>query len=303
MRISERRTSDGGYVGVWTNVTAQKKREFDLTQTRNSLFDQARQLAHLAETLQQARRSADRANEEKSRFLASMSHELRTPLNAILGFSDLIRNQIYGPLEPPRYREYIHLIHKSGSHLLALINDVLDLSKIEAGKMELDPQELDAHAMLAEVSTLMVGLAAERGVKLETAVAGAVDTVWADRRAIKQILINLLSNAVKFTSSGGHVLVTIDGDAGESRISVSDDGIGMSADDLRKALQPYGQVRADIARRNEGTGLGLPLAKSLTELHGGQLDIRSEKGKGTTVVIRLPRRIAQPPPLQLAVGV
>jgi len=299
MLASHRRTSAGGYVTVRTDITAQKQREFELTQTRNRLIDQARQLARLAETLRQARLAADRASQEKSRFLASMSHELRTPLNAILGFSDLMRNQIYGPVEPVQYGEYVRLIHDSGSHLLSLINDVLDLSKVEAGKMEMEMEDLDAAAMLGDVEILMTGLAAERGVTLKTAIGDGIKTVYADRRAMKQILLNLVSNSVKFTPEGGEVRITVEiGTAGDICVAVADTGIGMSTEDLTKALQPYGQIRAEIARPNIGTGLGLPLAKALTELNGGQFEIRSEKGKGTTVTLHLPRPSA-PPALKL----
>jgi PAS domain S-box-containing protein len=287
---SHRRTSNGGFVTVRTDITAQKQKELDLELAKSQLERQAEQLVSLAETLQEARLEAVQASQVKSQFLANMSHELRTPLNAILGFSDLIRNQIYGPLEPTRYREYIGMIHDSGSHLLSLINDVLDLSKVEAGKMELQVREFRSRELLSHVSSLMSDMASRRGVTLQA--GGVVDCpiLHADERASRQIVINLVSNAIKFTPQGGRIRVSIENAGNASKIVVADTGIGMNTEELTRALQPYGQVQSDLAVKAVGTGLGLSLVKALAELHGGQLDVRSEKGKGTTVSVTFPWR-------------
>jgi PAS domain S-box-containing protein len=285
---SHRRTSDGGFVSVRTDITAQKMKELDLELARVQFERQAEQLVALAETLQEARVEATQANQEKSRFLASMSHELRTPLNAILGFSDLIRNQIYGPLEPPRYREYVGMIHDSGSHLLSLINDVLDLSKIEAGKMELKISELDSRDLLNHASSLMSNMASQRGLTFQTTVAVDCPTIHADERGAKQIIFNLVSNAIKFSPEGGRIKISIENAGGVPRIVVVDTGIGMSAEEVARALQPYGQVQSDLAVKVAGTGLGLPLVRALAELHGGELDVKSEKGRGTAVSVTFP---------------
>ncbi|HVT49922.1 MAG TPA: ATP-binding protein [Dongiaceae bacterium] len=287
MRISERRTGDGGYVGVWTDITALKQRQAELQHAKERVEAQAPQLVALTETLMRAQQEAESANRAKSRFLASMSHELRTPLNAILGFADLIRTEIYGRVEPARYREYIDLIHQSGSHLLSLINDVLDISKIEAGKMELDVAEMEGGALLDHASRLMRDMAERRGVELRTeAEIGCV--LHADERAVRQIMFNLLSNAIKFTPPGGHVQASVAAHGDGVQIVVADSGIGMTPVDLEQAMKPYGQVRSEIAARSVGTGLGLPLSRSLVELHGGRLDVESEKGRGTTVKVWLP---------------
>jgi two-component system cell cycle sensor histidine kinase PleC len=296
MRISERRTGDGGYVGVWTDITALKQREAELQQAKERVEAQATQLVALTETLTRAQQVAESANRAKSHFLAGMSHELRTPLNAILGFADLIRQEMYGPIESARYRDYIDLIHQSGSHLLALINDVLDISKIEAGKMDLDVAAMDGGALLDHASRLMLDLAERRGVELRTeAETGCV--LHADERAIRQIMLNLLSNAIKFTPSGGNVRASVATQDGGVVIAVADSGIGMTPLDLEQAMKPYGQVRSEIATRSAGTGLGLPLSRSLAELHGGRLEVASEKGRGTTVSVWLPRieALAVPP--------
>ena len=233
------------------------------------------------------------ASKAKSEFLAAMSHELRTPLNAILGFSEVIQGELYGPLGHPKYREYAEDVHKSGVHLLDLINDVLDLSKIDAGKMELRESRFAVSELVAE-SLLLVQGKARGHVELRVAVSEGL-SITADRRFLKQILLNLLSNAIKFTPQGGTVRVTAEHRAGHGlALSVSDTGIGMSPAEVATAFSHYGQIDSHIARTHHGTGLGLPISKSLAELHGGDLVAQSTKGEGTRITLLLPEaRVSQ----------
>jgi two-component system cell cycle sensor histidine kinase PleC len=244
----------------------------------------------LAETrLSEAVQMAEAANRAKTEFLAAMSHELRTPLNAILGFSEIISKQLFGPVGVPRYLEYANDVHASGQHLLSMINDILDISSIEAGAAKLTDDLIDP-AATADVCLRLVLVRAEQGkVELCNMVPRDLPVIIADERRVTQILLNLLSNAVKFTLPGG----TVSLEAGLSDDSgivfrVTDTGIGMRSEDIAVALAPFGQVDSGYARRFEGTGLGLPLAKSLTELHGGRLSIESAPGKGTTVAVCFP---------------
>ncbi len=246
-------------------------------------------MTRLAEDRDRARRAADEANRGKSRFLANMSHELRTPLTAILGFSDVMSGEIFGPIEPPRYREYIDLIHESGEHLLSLINDILDLSKIEAGKMQIVVLPVSTAELVRQSSSLMRVMATERGIDLALKVAPDCQVLHADERAARQIILNLLSNAIKFTPAGGRVTLAVQAIAEDGvEISVTDTGFGMTPDEADRALQLYVQVDSDVARMALGTGIGLPLVKALAELHGGQIRLDSKKGKGTTVAVFLP---------------
>jgi signal transduction histidine kinase len=217
-----------------------------------------------------------------------MSHELRTPLNAILGFADVIRQHMFGEISPSRYRDYAQYIHESGSHLLEMINDVLDLSKIEAGKFELKIENLDAPAIAQSGSKLVLGMAKENGVNLILD-SDICPVIHGDSRAVKQIIINLLSNGVKFTARGGFVTLQIReiGDIG-AEIVVTDTGIGMSKDDIEKALDPFGQIDGTLARRHRGTGLGLPLVKNLAEMQRGFITIDSAPSRGTRVSVFLP---------------
>ncbi len=238
--------------------------------------------------LEQARADAVDANHAKSRFLASMSHELRTPLNAILGFSEMIEGQFYGPAGDKRYTEYARLIHVSGKHLLSLIRDVLDLSKIEAGKMDLHPEPVDVTAILDEAQDL-VGANSNLDDRLSVEIMNDLPLLLADRRAVIQMAVNLLSNAVKFTPATGAIALcaTLRQDGGIS-IEVRDGGVGMAKADIPKALSAFGQIDGELSRKHEGTGLGLPIVTSLMELHGGHFALDSELGKGTTACLLFP---------------
>jgi signal transduction histidine kinase len=238
----------------------------------------------LLKQLALSRDAAENANRAKSAFLASMSHDLRTPLNAIIGFSDYIRLRVSGPLSPAKYGEYIEHIHTSGNHLLSLIDDVLDLAKIEAGKWELEDSELDLASVAAAAQTLVAPQAAKVGVTLTRTVAPDIILVG-DERAIRQVLTNLLSNAVKFSKAGGTVTVFArPSPDGGILLGVEDDGIGMTPDGLKKALEPYGQATpTQITVEGQGTGLGLSIVKALIEAHGATFRISSTYGKGTAV--------------------
>jgi two-component system, cell cycle sensor histidine kinase DivJ len=240
------------------------------------------------QALIEARDQAMSASRAKSTFLANMSHELRTPLNAIIGFSELMTREIFGGLGDARYHEYAQLIHDSGGHLLELINGVLDMSKIEAGKFELYQEVFDFEE-LALSSVRFVKLAAERGgVTLTRTVAPEANHIFADKRAVKQILVNLLSNGIKFTPRGGEV--TLDAHVNEQgvEIVVRDTGIGIAAHDIEKLGKPFEQAETAATRTKEGTGLGLALVKSLTGMHGGEVVLESALGEGTSVKVRLP---------------
>ncbi len=236
--------------------------------------------------LERARADAEAQNAGKSRFLANMSHELRTPLNAIMGFSDIMRQGLFGPLSG-RYAEYAELIHDSGGHLLDLISDVLDMSKIEAERFELARDVFDVRDTVAGVLRLMRGQADRAGVQLRGLLPRDPLDVVADRRAVKQIALNLLSNALKFTPRGGGVTVTVHADGNVLELVVADTGVGIGAEDLLRLGRPYEQAGGP-AQRAAGTGLGLSLVRSFAELHGGQMEIESRLGEGTTVTVRLP---------------
>jgi signal transduction histidine kinase len=235
-----------------------------------------------------ARDAAQRANRLKSMFLATMSHELRTPLNAIIGFSELMHNELYGPLGDARYHEYCGLVRRAGHHLLSLINDVLDMSKIEAGKFELHRQPFDLREVVHDCLELMRDQASKSTIALVEETGDRPLHVEADRRAMKQILLNLLSNAIKFTPHGGRVAVRAWAANGVMTLAVADTGIGIPADQVASLGNPFVQIRSSAGASHEGTGLGLALVRALTEIHDGRLSIESAAGKGTTVSVVIP---------------
>jgi two-component system, cell cycle sensor histidine kinase PleC len=244
---------------------------------------------------------ADKANKAKSEFLANMSHELRTPLNAIIGFSDILKRQLFGNLGDPRYSEYVTDINDSGNHLLAIINDILDLAKAEAGKLTLQEEDIDLVRCLDDAMRMCRGRAVTAGVNLNFANASESIYAHVDERLIRQIVLNLLTNAIKFTNEGGKVTLSIVAEPGHDiLIEVQDTGIGIAPQDIARVIRPFEQVETVLSRSHGGTGLGLPLTSKLTELHGGTFDIQSQVGKGTTVIVRLPaERLRESPVVAL----
>ena len=241
--------------------------------------------------LREAKEQAELASRAKTDFLANMSHELRTPLNSILGFSEILTRETFGPLGTAKYKEYSEDIHASGTHLLSLINEVLDLSKLEAGEFEIIESEIDVVETVNSCVKMVERRSTGEMASVTTEFADGLPRLLGDEMRLKQILLNLLGNAVKFTPPGGNVKVVarICEKSGRHTIEVSDNGVGIAEEDIPKVLEPFGQARDVHTRDHEGTGLGLYLAKSFTEMHGGTLDIVSGLGKGTTVTLRFPK--------------
>jgi signal transduction histidine kinase len=243
--------------------------------------------ARLFRELEEKGRELAQANQHKSDFLANMSHELRTPLNAVIGFSEVLGEEMFGELNE-KQSEYVDDIHSSGRHLLSLINDILDLSKIEAGRMELDVTTFDIRMALGNALTLVSERAERRGIALESKIDESLADMTGDERKVKQILLNLLSNAIKFTPEGGRVTLTAHGADSMVTISVRDTGVGISAEDQEHIFEEFRQVGTDYARKVEGTGLGLTLTRRFVELHGGEIAVESEPGAGSEFRITLP---------------
>jgi PAS domain S-box-containing protein len=243
----------------------------------------------IAGELHAAKEAADAASRTKSEFLANMSHELRTPLNAIMGFSEIIKNEMFGHIAVPQYVEYARDIYSSGAHLLDIINDILDLSKVESGKFDLTEENVAVEEVVFAVCNIIKGKADEKNLHIAPRLPGVMPRLYADKRALKQMMLNLLSNAVKFTPKDGEVCISagVDDD-GAVEIVVRDSGIGIAAEDMDKVFAPFGQVDSALAREHEGTGLGVPLVKAMVELHGGTLTIDSTPGKGSAVTLRFP---------------
>lgn len=250
---------------------------------------------------EEARRRAEAANNSKSRFLATMSHELRTPLNAIMGFSEVMHAEVLGPIGSARYKDYAGTIHESGRHLLHLINEILDLSRIEAGKYELSEERVRMADVTEDCHRLLKLKAEAKGLELIEQVADDLPPVWADQRAMRQICLNLMSNALKFTPKGGRITVSVEiAPGGGQRLSIRDTGPGIPANEIPKVLQPFGQGSLAHQTAEGGTGLGLSIVQSLIELHGGTFELKSELRRGTEAIVTLPaRRVLAPmKPLQ-----
>ncbi|GAW42573.1 Non-motile and phage-resistance protein [Brevundimonas sp. SH203] len=298
LQLSERFTSEGGSVVTAADITAIKREEAerrraadDLRATVDQLESSQEKLSLLARKYEVAMTRAEAANQAKSEFLANMSHELRTPLNAINGFSEIMASELFGPLNE-KYKGYAADILRSGQHLLSLINDVLDMAKIEAGKMTLHYEPVSLQEVCEDAVRLMRGKVQEAGLKIAVE-AGDLPDIEADHRGVKQVMLNLISNAVKFTPEGGAIVVSLKpfvGAAGEDRVRVAcaDTGIGIAPQDLIRLARPFEQVEGQHSKTTQGTGLGLALTKSLIEMHGGQLSMESQPGVGTVVSFDLP---------------
>ena len=249
-----------------------------------------RSLIEKSVSLVGAKEQAELANRAKSEFLANMSHELRTPLNAIIGFSEIMKDELSGPVNNPYYKEYVRDIYVSANHLLEVINDILDVSKVEAGKIELQETVVDLDNAIQSAMRLVIERAGEADVKIEFSPPPDLPRLYADARRVKQMLLNLLSNAVKFTPAGGRVTIETKTASDGITISVADTGIGIAEDKIAMVFTPFAQVDGSLKRKYEGTGLGLSLTKGLIEIHGGSIALESAPGQGTTVSLWFPRQ-------------
>ena len=281
-----RPTDDGGTLITYHNIAPFKMREAVLRRRIERLT------AQLAET-QSERDQAQEAARARKDVLVTTSHELRTPLNAILGFAEMMQQEVFGSLGHERYREYAGIIHKSGSHLLGMINDLLDLSKLDAGKLELHPERVEILKVILECVRAIEPQAAKAQIGVSVHVYDGINEVMVDDKRLHQMLLNLLSNALKFTPERGEISVEVFRRGDNIAISVSDTGIGIAPEDIPAVLEPFGQVDSEMARKHMGTGLGLPLTKELAELHGGSLTMESAAQVGTTVTILLPTEMPE----------
>ncbi len=298
----------GGFIATYTDITERKlaqealrdkeekleQQNAELEDSKDHFEKQAGDMATMAEKLAVARQEAEEVNRSKSEFLTAMSHELRTPLNAVIGFAQLMRDESLGPLGNDSYRAYTESIFASGQVLLDLINDILDLSQIQSGRDQVHDEIVVVSELVDSVMALVGTRPRAEGVEIVTEMMDDMPPLRADPRKLKQVLVNLVSNAIKFTETGGRIVLKVwcRSDSGFV-FQVSDTGIGMKLEDIPKALSLFGQVDGRLSRKYQGTGLGLPLSKSLVELHSGSLDLQSEYEVGTTVTVRLPaERIA-----------
>lgn len=277
------------------------KKSFTEAQLRFGMNDMAKELERARDEALRERAEAESANRSKTAFLANMSHELRTPLNAILGFSEIISRECLGPVGSPRYREYAGDIHSSGTHLLSLINDLLDVAKIESGRMEISPNLLRARHCLESALKFVSVRARERKQILTIDVDSTAELLYADERALRQIVINLVSNAVKFTPEGGQIEVRARSNPdGEFVLSVSDNGAGIAKEKIQAVFEPFSQINNQFDRSSVGTGLGLALVRGLVQLHGGRAWLESVEGEGTSAYVVFPN--APEIPLKRAAG-
>jgi two-component system, cell cycle sensor histidine kinase PleC len=303
LQVNEIETKDGGTVSVGADITQLKLNQEKLVDSERRLMasveqlsvaqkaeaEKARELVDLNRKYMKETERAEAASRAKSEFLANMSHELRTPLNAIIGFSELMQSRLFGALGSDKYEEYIRDIHSSGTYLLGVINDILDMSKIEAGQFSIDSEDIDLCPLIRETVRVISLQAAKKSITVETKIADAM-RLYADRRAVKQIVINLLSNAVKFTGEGGRITVRARKVAGAMMLTIEDSGCGIPKEALGKLGRPFEQVQNQFSKSHTGSGLGLAISRSLAELHGGALKIRSTIGVGTIVSVRIPER-------------
>ncbi|WP_273723609.1 ATP-binding protein [Bartonella sp. AU18XJBT] len=301
LKINERRTQDGGLVCIGTDISELKQQQEkfedserrlfsfiqELKRTRGSAQQRASEVEKLNKSLKAEKERAESANKAKSEFLANMSHELRTPLNAILGFSDIMLQSTFGPLGSQRYKEYMHDIYNSGTHLLTLINDILDMSKIEAGRFTLDCKSTDLEPIISEAVRTLTPQAQEKNIVVTTNITPELHAE-VDGRAMKQIFLNLISNAVKFTPSGGNIDVCAFRKKNNLIFKITDTGVGIPQSAIKKLGQPFEQVENQLTKSHTGSGLGLAISRSLLELHKGKLEITSKEMKGTTVTIIMP---------------
>lgn len=302
LHVNETPTVDGGLVSVSFDITKMKTSQQnlaireqqmrltveDLRISRRELERKTQKLAELADKYMREKERAEDANRVKSEFLANISHELRTPLNAIIGFSDLMQRQVLGPIENEQYADYINDIFMSGSYLLELINDILDMSRIEAGRLTLETKRCNLKSLLDECLQIVAPQAEKNKINIGSFSLDDIDLVI-DHRAIKQVMLNLMSNAIKFTPEGGEVELSVRSDNYNVFITVKDTGIGIEDGAIAKLGRPFEQVENQLTKRHTGTGLGLAISRSLVDLHGGALSIESEVGVGTTVLVTLPR--------------
>lgn len=293
MKLARKNGSIANVLFTTATLELSQKRRFQVTTIMDITLRKQMEFS-----LRIAKEQADAANQAKSAFLANMSHELRTPLNAIIGFSEMMIKKTFGPLGHDKHYEYLDDIHMSAKHLLEIINEVLDMSKIEAGKVELDEQEIDMRGLIDSVVRIMANRAFNSGLEIKEIVDNNLPALYADPRLLRQILINLLTNAIKYSHKSGDINVTASlNTAGQIQLIVQDFGVGIPKERIKDAMQPFGQIH-DPTRANtqQGTGLGLPLTKAMAELHGGKLYLESDTGQGTKITITFPkeRAITQP---------